>query len=139
MRWKVAMTRRPKFQRFMTHIFEITASAQALLIGLSWLIDADLAGSRSPVGSSMGGWHWFWTIGYLVGAPMVIYGVITRAQNVRVGGLILLGTSFMIHFVAALTGTIEPRTFITLLWALACWLRVYLLYEVQHKQRTYEI
>lgn len=139
LRWKTVMTRRPKSQRFLTHIFEITACVQAILIGLSWLIDADIAGAKSPIGSSMGGWHYFWTIGYLVGAPMCIFGVITRRQNIRVGGLILLGTAFMTQFIAGLTGTIEPRTFITGFWSLACYLRVYLLYQVQVKKKTFEI
>lgn len=113
-------------EKLWAHVFEIATSIVWLLSGVTYLYDPATA-DRSPVGAILHPYDYFWSGCYVIGGPLVLYGLFRSSQRVRVAGLVLLATGLTMHFVAALSQPpFEIRDFVYLTFALACIIRAVL-------------
>lgn len=112
------------------HLFELATAIVFALVGLAWLSEPAKTALRSPVGHNVGFYADAWSVLYLVALPLVAWGVF-RSNAIRIAGLMLLGTGLVMNCIAALSfEQIGPRSFGYGVFAIACFLRAWLLVKL---------
>lgn len=108
------------------HVFEFCTSTAYLLIGLNYLLDHS-AGRRSAIGHTVHPWDYWWSSLYIASAFFIWYGLLRVRQSWRVAGLIFLTSALLMNFIASVaTPPLEPRDFVTLIFAASCLVRALL-------------
>jgi len=117
------MTRRGGMREALHgHLLEISVALSWAVLGLAYLIDGETV-LRSPVGAEVGVFKYVWSIFYVIGGPLVVYGCLRRTIAPRVAGLILLSVGLLMHGTAALLLGGDVRTVNYFIFAFACGMR----------------
>jgi hypothetical protein len=112
--------RRPAAKRIAASIFELAVALSWVLVGLSIIPDRQSATTHSLIGHSLGIFTTAWSVLFVVGGALVIWGITMHSFRARIAGLTLLSSGLLMEGIAALTVRLEPRVFVYFVYAGAC-------------------
>jgi hypothetical protein len=119
--------------RIRAYAFELATAVVWAVSGISYLISPQITALQSPVGHTIRGYETGWSILYIVGAILVVYGALRPAMPVRAAGLLLLGTGLTMQLLGAVSVQVQLRDLNYLIFALACFARAALIWKLANK------
>lgn len=118
--WRRFRRSKPMVDRVTGHLFELAVAISWMLVGMSFIPNPTDTAAHSPVGRNLGVFAVVWSIMFIAGGLLVVWGVLRSVLGVRVGGLLLLATGLMMEGIGALTFEPSPRVLVYFVYCLAC-------------------
>lgn len=110
-------------------IFEGAVAVTFLLVGITYVFDVHSALLHSPIAKDISHWAYAWSVLYLCGSPLLLYGIIAWRAKARIVGLLLLGTGALMQGIAAVAFVtdFDLRIVNYFIYAAACGIRAHVL------------
>lgn len=123
--------------RIRTYLFELAFGFGFPFLGLQYLLDPSATSAHSVIGRRVYPFDYLWSLGYIVGGLLVIYGVVWGRSRIRAVGFIVLGTALLQQVTASMVNHADLREMFNVVCALACLSRVAMMVKVLLRFREF--